>query len=86
MLTVKKQPAREKHCSACGGELADGVIISGTMWSDSRTRFVPARFVNDRSLFGRYRREIPTAAQACRQCGAITLFVNPGMLEELMEE
>jgi hypothetical protein len=63
----------------------DGIIISGTMWTDSRTRFVPARFVDDRSLFGRYRREIPTAARACRHCGAVTLFVNPGTLAEIMQ-
>jgi hypothetical protein len=76
----------EQRCPGCGGDLVDGVIISGTMWTDSRTRFVPARFVNDRSLFGRYRREIPTGAWACRRCGAVTLFVNPGTLEELMQE
>jgi hypothetical protein len=70
-------------CPACGGELVDGIIISGTMWTDSRTRFVPARFVDDRSLFGRYRREIPTAGRACKRCGAVTLFVNPGTLAEM---
>jgi hypothetical protein len=76
----------EQRCPVCGGELVDGVIISGTMWTDSLTRFVPARFLNDRSLFGRYRKEIPTAARACKQCGTITLLVNPGTLEELMRE
>ncbi|MFL7794221.1 MAG: hypothetical protein AB8I69_18915 [Anaerolineae bacterium] len=74
----------EQRCPACSGELVDGVIISGTMWSDSPARFVPARFLNDRSLFGRYRKEIPTAARACKKCGQITFFVNPGMLEEVM--
>jgi hypothetical protein len=76
----------EQRCSACGGELIDGVIISGTMWTDSPARFVPARFLNDRSLFGRYRKEIPTAARACKRCGLVTFLVNPGMLEELMRE
>ena len=76
----------EQQCPTCKGELVDGVIISGTMWSDSPARFVPARFLGDRSLFGRYRKEIPTAARACKQCGLITFFVNPGMLEELMRE
>jgi hypothetical protein len=76
----------EQRCPACKGELVDGVVISGTMWADSRTRFVPACFVNDRSLFGRYRRELPTGARACKNCGAVTLFVNPGMLEELFQE
>ena len=66
--------------------MVDGVIISGTMWSDSPARFVPACFLNDRSLFGRYRKEIPTAARACKKCGVITFFVNPGTLEELMRE
>ena len=75
------------RCPACGGEYANGIVISsGTRWTDSRTRFVPARFLNDRSLFGRYRREIPTGARACQRCGTITLLVNPGMLEELMRE
>jgi hypothetical protein len=74
----------EQQCPACGGELVDGVIISGTMWSDSPARFVPAHFLDDRSLFGRYRKEIPTAARACKRCGLITFFVNPGMLEGLM--
>jgi hypothetical protein len=74
----------EQRCLVCGGELVDGAIIGGTMWADSLTRFVPARFLNDRSLFGRYRKEIPTAGRACKQCGAVTLLVNPGMLEELM--
>jgi len=50
------------------------------MWADSRTRFVPARFLDDRSLFGRYRKEIATAARACLRCGVVTLFVNPGAL------
>jgi hypothetical protein len=81
-----RQPVGEQQCPACGGELVDGVIISGTMWSDSPARFVPARFLNDRSLFGRYRKEIPTAARACMRCGLIIFFVNPGMLEELMRE
>jgi hypothetical protein len=76
----------EQRCPACGGELVDGIIISGTMWTDSRTRFVPARFLNDRSLFGRYRKEIPTGARACRRCGVVTLLVNPGTLGELMRE
>ena len=76
----------EQRCPICGGELVDGVIIGGTMWADSLTRFVPARFLNDRSLFGRYRKEIPTAARACKHCGVVTLLVNPGTLEELMRE
>ena len=76
----------ELRCPACGGELAEGVMISGTMWSDSRTRFVPARFLSDRSLFGRYRREIATAARACTHCGTITMFVNPGSLTEVVKE
>ena len=76
----------EPRCPACGGELVEGVIISGTMWSDSRTRFVPARCLGDRSLFGRYRREAPTAARACLRCGAITLFVNPGSLADMLQE
>lgn len=61
-------------------------MISGTLWSDSRTRFVPARFLNDRSLFGRYRHEIATAARACTHCGAVTLFVNPGSLAAMVQE
>jgi len=61
-------------------------VISGTLWSDSRTRFVPARFLDDRSLFGRYRREVATAARACTHCGAVTLFVNPGSLAEMVQE
>lgn len=61
-------------------------MISGTLWSDSRTRFVPARFLDDRSLFGRYRREVATAARACTHCGAVTLFVNPGSLAEMVQE
>jgi hypothetical protein len=56
------------------------------MWADSRTRFIPARFFNDRSLFGRYRREIATAARACLQCGAVTLFVNPGTLAAMVRQ
>jgi hypothetical protein len=56
------------------------------MWTDSRARFVPARFFNDRSLFGRYRREIATAARACLRCGAVTLFVNPGTLDAMMQQ
>ncbi len=76
----------ELRCPACGGKLTDGIVIGGTMWSDSRTRFVPARFLDDRSLFGRYRREIATAARACMHCGAITLFVNPGSLAAMMKE
>jgi hypothetical protein len=76
----------EQRCPACGGELIDGVIIGGTMWADSPTRFVPARFLSDRSLFGRYRKEIPTAGRACKRCGTITLVVNPGTLEELMRD
>lgn len=76
----------ELHCPVCGGKLAEGIVISGTLWSDSRTRFVPARFLEDRSLFGRYRREIATAARACTHCGAVTLFVNPGTLTEMVKE
>ena len=65
--------------------MAKGIIISsGTMWTDSRTRFVPARFLEDRSLFGHYRKEVPTAARACLRCGAVTLFVNPGALTEMV--
>ena len=75
------------HCPACGGELAEGIVISSnTVWSDSRMRFVPARFFGDRSLFGRYRKEIATAARACLQCGAITLFANPGTLAAMMRQ
>ncbi|MFQ6101572.1 MAG: hypothetical protein ACE5OS_10125 [Anaerolineae bacterium] len=78
---------REPRCPACGGELAAGIVItSGAMWADSRTRFVPARFLDDRSLFGRYRTEIATAARACLQCGAVTLFVNPGTLAAMVEQ
>jgi len=76
----------ELRCPACGGKLAEGIVISGTLWSDSRTRFVPARFLDDRSLFGRYRREVATAARACTHCGAVTLFVNPGSLAEMVQE
>jgi len=66
--------------------MVNGIIVSsGTRWSDSRTRFVPARFLEDRSLFGRYRKEIATAALACLRCGAVTLFVNPGTLAEMMK-
>lgn len=75
----------KQSCPVCGGELAKGIIISsGTMWTDSRTRFVPARFLEDRSLFGHYRKEVPTAARACLRCGAVTLFVNPGALAEMV--
>jgi hypothetical protein len=76
---LSKQP-----CPNCGGDLVDGIIIGGTMWSDSRTRFVPARFLGDRSLFGRYRKELPTAARACQRCGVVTMFVNPGMLDQMV--
>lgn len=73
------------RCPACGGELVEGIVISsGAMWTDSRTRFVPARSLDNRSLFGRYRREIATAARACLQCGTITLFVNPGTLAAIV--
>ena len=69
------------RCPACGGKLVEGIVISsGAMWTDSRTRFVPARSLDNRSLFGRYRREIATGARACLQCGTVTLFVNPGTL------
>ena len=78
---------KESRCSACGGELVKGIVISsGAMWTDSRTRFVPARFLGDRSLFGRYRREIATAARACLHCGTVTLFVNPGTLATMVQE
>jgi len=78
---------REPRCPACGGEVVQGIVISsGGTWIDSRTRFVPARFLNERSLFGRYRKEIATAARACLQCGAVTLFVNPGTLAALVQE
>lgn len=77
----------EPRCPACGGALEKGVVItSSTSWIDSRTRFVPARFLDDRSLFGRYRKEIATAAQACLRCGAVTLFVNPGTLGVMINE
>ncbi len=76
----------EQLCPSCGGELVSGIIIGGTMWADSRTRFVPARFIHDRSLFGRYRKELPTAARACAVCGAVTLVVNPGMLGQMVRE
>jgi hypothetical protein len=66
--------------------LTDGIVIGGTLWSDSRTRFVPARFLDDRSLFGRYRREIATAARACTHCGVVTMFVNPGSLAAMVKE
>jgi len=56
------------------------------MWTDSRTRFVPAGFIDDRSLLGRYRREIAMAARACLQCGTVTLFVNPGTLATMVEQ
>lgn len=78
-----------KHrCPNCGGEeLVEGIVISsGAMWTDSRTRFVPASSLNDRSLFGRYRQEVPTAARACLQCGTVTLFVNPGALAEMVNK
>ena len=75
----------EPRCPACKGELVEGIVVSSnTMWADSRTRFIPTRFFNDRSLFGRYRREIATAARACLQCGAVTLFVNPGTLAAMV--
>jgi hypothetical protein len=78
---------REPRCPACGGELVKGIVItSGAMWTDSRTRFVPVRFLADRSLFGRYRKEIATAARACLQCGAVTLFVNPGTLAAMVQQ
>jgi hypothetical protein len=65
--------------------LAEGIIVtSGTRRADSRLRFVPARFLGDRSLFGRYRREIAVAARACLRCGAITQFVNPGTLAAMV--
>jgi len=74
-------------CPVCGGELVEGILISnGAMWNDNRTRFVPSRSFNDRSLFGRYRKEIATAARACLQCGAVTLFVNPGALTAMAVE
>lgn len=76
----------EPLCPACGGKLTEGIVISGTLWSDSRTRFVPARFLDDRSLFGRYRREIATAARACTHCGMVILFVNPGSLAEMVRK
>jgi len=83
---LRRRLLGDQRCPVCGGKLAEGVIISGTMWSDSRTRFVPARCLGDRSLFGRYRKEAPTAARACLRCGAITLFVNPGSLADMLEE
>jgi hypothetical protein len=87
MKTRRKQPMSKPCCPACGGELIEGIVISsGAMWTDSRTRFVPARSLGDRSLFGRYRKEIATAARACLKCGAITLFVNPGMLAEIAQQ
>jgi hypothetical protein len=77
----------EPRCPACGGELEQGIVISSTtVWTDSRMRFVPARFLNDRSLFGRYRKEMATAARACLQCGAVTLFVNPGTLAAMLQQ
>jgi ribosomal protein S27AE len=76
----------KQRCPSCGGDLVDGVIIGGTMWTDSRTRFIPARYLSDRTLFGRYRREVPTAARACQRCGVVTLFVNPGMLDQMVKE
>lgn len=76
----------EARCPVCGGSLVEGIVISSsTVWTDSRTRFVPARSLGDRSLFGRYRKEIATAARACMQCGAVTLFVNPGSLAALVQ-
>ena len=76
----------EPRCPACGGETVKGIVISSSaMWTDSRTRFAPASSLDDRSLFGRYRKEIATAARACTQCGAVTLFVNPGALAAMVE-
>ncbi len=76
----------EPRCPACGGRTVKGIVISSNaMWADSRTRFVPADSLDDRSLFGRYRKEIATAARACLQCGAVTLFVNPGTLASAVE-
>jgi len=75
----------KSRCPACGGKLVEGIIISsGTMWTDSRTSFVPISFLNDRSLFGRYRKEIPMAARSCLKCGMVTPFVNPGTLALMM--
>jgi len=75
------------RCPTCGGKLVEGIVISsGAMWTDSRTRFVPASSLDDRSLFGRYRQEIPTAARACLQCGTVTLFVNPGRLAAIVQK
>ncbi len=77
----------EPRCPICRGELVDGIVVSSsTVWTDSRTRFVPTRFLEDRSLFGRYRRELATAARACLHCGAVTLFVNPGTLAEMVRQ
>lgn len=74
------------RCPACGGELVEGVVVSSTtVWTDSRTRFVPVSFLDDRSLFGRYRKEIATGARACLKCGAVTLFVNPGTLAAMVK-
>lgn len=77
----------EPRCPTCGGKLVKGIIISsGAMWTDSRARFVPANSLDDRSLFGRYRKEIAAAARACLQCGTVTLFVNPGTLATMVEQ
>jgi hypothetical protein len=62
------------------------LISNSAFWADSRPRFVPLAFLDDRSLFGRPRRELATAARACLHCGAITLFVNPGTLAAMMED
>ncbi len=76
----------QPRCPACGGELVVCILISNSaLWPDSRPRFVPSTFVGDRSLYGRHRREIATSARACLQCGAVTLFVNPGTLSAMLQ-
>jgi len=77
----------KKTCPLCEGELIEGIVISSSsVWTDARARFVPARSLNDRSLFGSYRKELATAARACTQCGNVSLFVNPGTLNDMIEE
>ncbi len=75
------------RCVVCGGELVDGILVSsGDLRVDSRPRFVPAVTFSDRSLIGRFRNELVTGARVCRSCGAVTLFVNPANLDEVLRK
>ena len=74
-------------CPMCGGELVDGILVSSDdLRVDSRPRFVPAAAFSDRSLIGRFRSELVTGARVCRNCGAVTMFVNPVNLEEVLRK